>query len=128
MENGQATRATDVSQLLSELDAGKLEAQLGHALSICGGAAFDHAGEAKVTLHLTLKRQEGGSQILVASEMSYRHPTNTGTKLETCKAKTLMHVGKGGRLTFMPENQIDMFKAAAQNMPSPANAPAAASL
>jgi hypothetical protein len=101
---------TDVSTFFSEIDAGRLEAQLGAALSLCGGALMDNAGTSKVTITFDLKRVANSGQVHIASKMSYQHPTAVGKKSEVCDATTLMHVGKGGRMTYMPESQIDMFK------------------
>lgn len=101
---------TDVTQFLSEIDAGRLEAQLGHALSLCGRALLENDGTSKITLSFDLKRVAGSGQIQVASKMQYKHPTRAGELSEMCKGNTLMHVGRGGRLSFMPENQTDLFK------------------
>lgn len=109
-QTNQSTQ-TDVAQFITEINAGQLEAQLGTALSLCGGALLDNTGTAKITLTFDLKRVEGSGQVQIASKMHYNHPTSVGDKSETCKGKTLMHVGRGGRMTFMPENQGDFFKA-----------------
>lgn len=109
------TTATDLEQFLQELNAGRLHAQMSHAISICAAAAFDNAGTSKVTLELSIKRNEAGSQMIVASMMKYAHPTSLSAKgkTEVVEGKTLMHISKGGRLTFAPENQGKLFESAA---------------
>jgi hypothetical protein len=101
---------TDVGEFLTELEAGQLEAKLSAALSIAAVAAVDHNKNAEINLKLVIKPGGNGQPIVtVAHELKYKVPTKRGKKSEEDVGATPMHVGSGGKMSFFPEKQGQLF-------------------
>ncbi|MBV2138551.1 MAG: hypothetical protein KUF79_17225 [Candidatus Thiodiazotropha sp. (ex Ctena orbiculata)] len=106
--------STDVSQFFADLDAGIFEQKLSDILSEVAGAVIDtsehKAGAAgKVTIELDISRIGSSYQVAVDHKLKFTMPTQYGKRSEENKKSTPMHVGKGGRLTFFPEDQSQLF-------------------
>lgn len=109
VDQQQASAAvTDVSEFVSDLDAGVLERQLSVALSQSAAAAVDNQKQAEVTLKLVLKPIPGTHQVHVQHTLVFKKPTATGKTAEEASQTTTMHVGKFGRLSLSPESQLDL--------------------
>lgn len=100
---------TNVNEFIADLDGGQLEQRLSHILSNVAGAVTDHHSKGEINLKLTLKPIGNGAQIGVTHNLKYTRPTSLGSQSEDYQAITAMHVGTGGKMSFFPENQTQMF-------------------
>lgn len=105
-----ASAATDVSEFLSDLDAGVFERKLSVALSQAAAAVVDHDKVGEVTVKFTLKKIAGTSQVSCAHLLKFTRPTSGGKASEEDKRDTVLHVGKNGRLSLVPETQGVLFE------------------
>lgn len=110
MSNKPTSAATDVSEFISDLDAGVFERKLSTALSQVAAAVTDHDKVGEVTVKFKLSKLAGTSQVTLSHELKLSRPTSSGRATEEDKRQTVMHVGKNGRLSLVPESQVDMFK------------------
>lgn len=101
--------STDVGTFLSDLDGGVLENKLSQILSDVAGAVIDHNAAGEVILKLNMKRIASSYQVQVNHMIKYTRPTSKGKVTEDNTTSTPMYVGSGGRLSFFPENQNQMF-------------------
>ena len=101
--------ATNVHDFLSELDGGQLAHKLSIALSTVAAAAVDNEKQGKVSLEFTFDRITGTAQVHCAHTLKFVRPTLDGKSGEEEKRTTPLFVGKFGKLTIAPENQLDMF-------------------
>lgn len=99
---------TDVNEFMTDLDAGVFEKKLSAALSSVASGVIDHEAVGEVNIKLKLK-PIGSYQIEVTQTLEYTTPKKRGKLTETDQTKTPMHVGKGGRMSFFPENQNQLF-------------------
>ncbi|MEM6485316.1 MAG: hypothetical protein AAF662_10070 [Pseudomonadota bacterium] len=102
------TKPTDFGVFINELDAGVFSDKLAHELSTAALAVVQHdrVGQLQITLDI---KKIGTSQVTVSHKMRSTRPTMRGKQTEEDTTETAMHVGKGGRMTFFPESQVDMF-------------------
>ncbi len=100
--------STDVNEFFTDLDAGLFERKLSAALSAVASGVIDHEQAGEVVIKLKLK-PIGSYQVEVSQTLTYTTPKRRGKLIESDQTKTPMHVGKGGRLSFFPENQSQMF-------------------
>lgn len=107
----ESAAATDVEQFFSELDGGIFARKLSIALSQCAAATVDHGKNSKVSIELTISRIDGSMQVFCDHKLKFVKPTLDGESSEQEKRKTILHVGKFGKLTLVPESQLDMFQA-----------------
>lgn len=101
--------STDVNQFIADLDAGTLEQKLSVILSQVAGGVLNHNKAGKVTLTLDISKITNSHQVLIKHKLAYAKPTARGKATEEDTTSTPMHVGTGGKLTFFPENQTQMF-------------------
>jgi hypothetical protein len=101
--------ATDVGEFFSDLDAGVFERQLSVALSKVAAATTDHDKVGEVNIKLTFKKIAGTSQVNCSHELKFTQPTSDGKAGEQLKRATVLHVGKYGRLSLIPDNQTALF-------------------
>lgn len=101
---------TDVGEFLSDLDGGQLERKLSLALSQVAAASIDNNYPGEVTLKFTLSRITGTSQVQCKHTLKFTRPTMSGKASEEESRATVMHVGKYGRLSLVPETQMKMFQ------------------
>lgn len=105
-----ASAATDVSEFLSDLDGGVFERKLSVALSQVAAATTDHDKVGKVTIEFTLTKVPGTCQVTVGHQLKYTRPTLDGKASEEEKRSTVLHVGKNGSLSLVPETQGLLFE------------------
>lgn len=98
--------ATDVAEFFEDLDAGVFDRKLSIALSQVAAATVDHDKVGEVSIKLSFKKIPGTSQVHISHELKYSKPTLDGKAGEEEKRTTPMHVGKYGKLTLAPENQM----------------------
>ena len=109
MSQQNTSAATDVGEFITDLDAGMLDRKLSIALSQVAAASVDHDKVGKVTLEFTFKRIPGTTQVHCEHLLKFSKPTADGKAGEEEKRTTPLHVGKYGRLSLSPENQLDIF-------------------
>ena len=107
VDQQQASAAvTDVGEFISDLDAGVFERQLSAALSLSAAAAVDNQKQSEVTIKLVMKPISGTHQVHVAHTLVFKKPTSTGKTSEETNQTTTLHVGKFGKLSLVPDNQM----------------------
>jgi hypothetical protein len=109
-----ASAATDVEEFLTDLDGGVFSTKLSVALSQVAAATVDHDREGKVTIELSFKKIPGTAQVHCAHLLKFTKPTLDGKASEEEKRTTALHVGKFGKLSLAPENQLSMFPKSSQ--------------
>ena len=110
-QHSSNSAATDVPQLIGELDAGQFERMVSIALSQCAASTVDNGKKSKVKIELDIEPIKGTHQVRLHHKLIFSRPTTTGKSSEEATTSTPLHVGKYGRLSLVPENQVDMFKA-----------------
>lgn len=101
---------TDVSEFITDLDGGQFERMLSTALSQVAAGTVDNDGKGEVGLKLSFTRVPGGaSQVICAHKLTFTRPTAAGKASEEVTRKTVLHVGRAGRLSIVPETQAQMF-------------------
>lgn len=101
--------STNVSEMMADLDGGTFEERLGRVISEVAGAVIDNGRAGEVNIKLSLKRISTSYQVQIDHKLSYKRPTPKGTVSEDTISSTPMYVGTGGKLSFFPENQSQMF-------------------
>jgi len=102
----ESDAGTDVGGFIQDLDGGVLERKLSLALSQVAAAVIDNDRVGDVTLKFSFKRIPGTTQVHCAHQLSFTRPTLNGTAGEKEERVTPLHVGKYGRLSLAPENQM----------------------
>ena len=113
-ENQSTSAATDVSEFLQDLDGGMLDRKLSIALSQVAAAAMDNDKTGEVSLKFTFKKIPGTTQVHCEHLLKFSKPTQDGKAGEEEKRTTPLHVGKFGRLTLAPVNQMAFLDRAGQ--------------
>ena len=98
--------ATDVPEFISELDGGNFEHKMSIALSEVAAACCDNDKAGEVNLKFSFKKIPGTSQVHCEHTLKFIRPTMDGKSGEEEKRTTPLHVGKFGKLTIAPENQM----------------------
>lgn len=98
--------ATDVGEFITDLDGGMFDRKLSIALSQVASAVVDHDKAGEVTIKLGFKKIPGTTQVHVTHAMKFVKPTMDGKAGEEESRTTALHVGKYGKLTLAPENQM----------------------
>ena len=101
--------ATDVTEFLTDLDGGQFERMLSIAVSQVAAGTCDNDGKGEVNIKFTFSKVPGASQVICAHSLKFTRPTADGKASEEVTRKTALHVGKYGKLTLMPESQVQMF-------------------
>lgn len=98
--------ATDVEEFITDLDGGQFARKLSIAVSRCSAAAVDKDRDAEVVIKLKFKKIPGTTQVHCHHGLKFMHPTEDGKSSEEETRVTALHVGKFGKLTLAPENQM----------------------
>lgn len=114
MPHQSTSAATDVGEFITDLDGGVFERKLSIALSQVAAAAVDHDKVGEVSVKLTFKRIPGTTQVHCEHVLKFTKPTPDGKASEEEKRTTPLHVGKYGRLSLAPENQMAFLDRAGQ--------------
>ncbi len=112
--NQSASVATDVGQFITDLDGGVFDHKLSVAISQVAAASVDNDKEGEVNIKLKFKRIPGTSQVHCEHTLKFIRPTMDGKASEEEKRTTPLHVGKFGRLSIAPENQMAFLDRAGQ--------------
>lgn len=107
MSTQSTSAATDVSEFFQDLDGGVFESKLSVALSQVAAASVDNDKTGEVNIKMTFKRIPGTSQVHCEHTLKFSRPTMDGKAGEEEKRTTALHVGKYGKLSVAPENQME---------------------
>lgn len=97
---------TDVEELLTDLDGGQFAHMLSVAVSECAAATVDLQKKSLVNIQLSIEPIKGTHQVHIEHKLVFARPTIEGKRTIEATRGTPMHVGKGGRLSLAPENQM----------------------
>ena len=103
------TAVTDVSEFITDMDGGQFDRMLSAALSQVAAGVVDNNKMGEVNIKLAFERIPGTTQVTVKHTLKFTKPTADGKAGEEATRKTVMHVGKFGKLSLMPPNQMAMF-------------------
>ena len=118
--HNSTSAATDVAEFITDLDGGQFDRMLSIALSQVAAGTCDNDGKGEVTVKFSFTKVPGASQVICAHALKFTRPTADGKASEEVTRKTALHVGKFGRLTLAPENQMAMFdRSGAATAPTP---------
>jgi len=92
------------------LDGGVFERKLALTLSQVAASAVDNSREGIVTIRLAFKQIPGTTQVFCKHLLKFERPTLNGTASEKEERVTPLHVGKYGRLSLAPENQMSFLE------------------
>ncbi len=106
--------ATDVGEFITDLDGGIFDRKLSIALSEAAAACVDNDKQGEVSVKFTFKKIPGTKQVHCQHMLKYMTPTADGKKSEEETRSTPLHVGKFGRLSLAPENQLELISRAGQ--------------
>ncbi len=98
--------ATDVPEFIAELDGANFEHKLSIALSQVAAACVDNDKVGEVSIKFAFKKIPGTSQVHCEHTLKFTRPTMDGKSGEEEKRTTPLHVGKFGKLSIAPENQM----------------------
>ncbi len=99
--------ATDVDEVLSELDGGMLERMLSIALSQTAAAVIDREKVGELTIKFKLEKIAGTHQLRLAHTLKFTKPTMTGRSSEETEGATVLHVGKYGALSLAQPSLLE---------------------
>lgn len=95
----------DFIETLNDLDAGVFSAKLTRAVKDVAIGAVEYGKTGKVVIDLTMKRIGESHQVNLEHKLKYDKPTLRGKSIEEDATSTPMHVGRGGKITLMPDTQ-----------------------
>ena len=104
--SASTSAATDVGEFFQDLDGGVFEGKLSVALSQVAAASVDNDKTGEVNIKLAFKKIPGTTQVHCEHTLKFSKPTMDGKAGEEEKRTTALHVGKYGKLTIAPENQM----------------------
>lgn len=99
--------ATDVPELIAELDGGMFERMLSIALSQTSAAVVDHGKVGEVTIKIKLEKIPGTQQVRMGHDLKFSKPTSTGKSSEETGGATVLFVGRFGRLSLAQPSLLD---------------------
>lgn len=105
-QNQSLSAATDVAEFMQELDGGMFERSMSIALSQVAAASVDNERAGEVSVKFSFTRIPGTSQVHCKHTLKFSRPTANGKSSEEEARTTALHVGKYGKLTIAPENQM----------------------
>lgn len=114
MNHQSTSAATEVAEFITDLDGGNFDRKLSIALSQVAAASVDNDKAGEVSVKFVFTKIPGTTQVHCAHTLKFTKPTMDGKAGEEEKRTTPMHVGKFGRLTLAPENQMAFLDRAGQ--------------
>lgn len=106
--------ATDVGEFIIDLDGGMFDRKLSIALSQVAAAAVDNDKVGEVSVKFTFAKIAGTKQVQCKHSLKFTRPTADGKASEEESRTTPLHVGRFGRLSLAPENQLEIINRAGQ--------------
>lgn len=107
--SGEIIIPTSVSEVLADIDAGVLERIASKSLCDMAANVMDQKRKGKLIITLELEHIKNTQQVNIKSSVKAHMPTmDNGDRTETVKRDTAMFVGKYGKLSLVPEAQLDL--------------------
>lgn len=100
MHQKDSRASTDVTEFISDLEAGQFEQMLSVALSQVAAAVVDREKKGSVEIKLNFEHIKGTQQVRLAHVVTFKRPTMSGKATEDSAGATVLHVSKGGRLSL----------------------------
>jgi hypothetical protein len=97
--------STSITSLMGDLDGGVFEQKIGRALSDVAAGIISTGKKGHVTIRFDMEQISESNQVAVSHKLTLKKPTRRGMASEEDTTKTPMHVGRGGKLTLMPDTQ-----------------------
>ena len=98
----------DPNEVLGEFDGGNFMLIFARALTSVGLSVVDNKRKGKISIDLDFTLIPNTQQVSITHTLKLSRPTADGESMEKVKRDTVMHVGKYGKLTVMPESQLDL--------------------
>lgn len=95
-------------EVLGEFDGGQYVLMLARALGSVASSVIDNDRKGKITLELDFSRIKKTHQVAIKHSLKFQRPTMDGEAGEKVSRETVMHVGKFGKLSIMPEAQMSL--------------------
>ena len=99
--------STDVAEFITDLDGGQFDAMLSVALSRTAAAVVDQGRKGKVKIELNFEQIKQTHQVVIEHKLVFEAPSRLGSTSETVKGASVLHVGKGGKLSLAQGRLID---------------------
>lgn len=103
-------RQTDINDLLESQDGGSFKEKLERVLSDVASAVVNEGKAGSVVLEMKLSQIKNSSQVTLISVLKYKRPRPHGAVSENYETCAPFYVNSGGKMTFFPEKQTDLFK------------------
>ncbi|WP_425401218.1 hypothetical protein [Algiphilus sp.] len=100
-----ATGKTNISELITEFNAGVFEQQINHALNDIAANVCETGKKGQLVLTLNVSQIGEANQVSVEHTIKSMVPKLRGKVTEEHTTQTPLHVGRGGTLTVYPDNQ-----------------------
>lgn len=104
----QPNSTTNLAEVLDDLNGGVFAEQVGRALSDVAMGVVNNGDKkrgGKVTITFDMIRIGESTQVAVKHKLAFTKPTSRGKSSEESTTETPMHVGRGGKLTLVPDSQ-----------------------
>lgn len=103
-------RQTNITDLLESQDGGAFKEKLERILSDVASAVINEGKAGTVVLEMKLSQIKNSSQVTLTSTLKYNRPRPHGSMSEKYETCAPFYVNSGGKMTFFPEKQTDLFK------------------
>ena len=105
----EKTRATDLSEFFSDLDAGVVQQMVEQALSDIAMAVVTTGKKGEISMTFKVAQIKNFDQVDIRHTLSVVKPTPRGRQVEEDTSETAMYVHRGGVLKFYPADQGQLF-------------------
>lgn len=109
MNKSIQTNRTNIAELLTDLNAGVFEQQLNAAISDVAANVVTHGKKGELIIKLQIRQIGDSSQVALTHSLKSVVPMMRGRITEESAGDTPLHVGRGGKLSLYPGEQVDMF-------------------
>lgn len=99
--------ATNLQELLPDLDGGVFEQKISSMLSEVALGVVTHGRQGKVTIEFDMKQIGETSQIAMKHTLKYQKPTKRGKATEEDSTETPLYVANNGDLALFHHDQMD---------------------
>lgn len=105
----QTDSRTNVNDFLGELDGGVFKEKIALSLSEVAEGVISTGKKGKVTITFDLAQiSDDSQQVTVEHKLQYMIPRKKGKSSEEETTKTPMYVGRRGKMTLWPQEQVEM--------------------
>lgn len=104
------SRATNLSDFFSDLDAGVVQQMLEVALSDVALAVVNTGKQGEISMSFKVAQIKTFDQVDIKHKITVVKPTLRGRQVEEDSNETAMYVHRGGVLKFYPADQGQLFK------------------